>query len=286
MKNSISYFEWIDVWLDVFKSAEVKAGTLTTIKYFVKILKRMADDIELVDVNFIYCQQILNHMAACKYSKASIAKIKCILNQSLRAAEKQRYIPCNPADELILPVGAPTKEVRALTEAEQAIIERCSKQHEKGEYILFLLDTGLRRQEFVDLKWTDFDMFKREIRITKSKTKSGIRTVPLISRAFDIIVKQPHIDEYIFHNAFDNKRITANAMRHLAERIKNETEIHDFSPHVCRHTFATRLIEKGADPKSVAALLGHKKVEYTLNIYTTITNERMKKQIFLLENVG
>lgn len=282
----MTYFAWIDTWIEVFKRATVKAGTLKTTRYFVEILKRMCEDVALEKVDCIYCQQILNKMADCAYSRASIVKVKSILTQSLRVAAKQRYIPFNPADELAVPIEAPTKEVRALTIEEQIQIERCTKYHEKGEYILFLLDTGLRRQEFVDLKWADFDIFKHEIKITKSKTKSGVRTVPLISRAYGIIMKQPHIDEYIFHNAFDDKPITPNAVRRLVERIRDETEIYDFTPHVCRHTFATRLIEKGADPKSVAALLGHKKVDYTLNIYTTITNERLKSQIFLLERVG
>lgn len=286
VQEDITFYQWLDTWLSVFKAAEVKPQTLKTLKYFVDIAERYIADIKLGEVNCITCQAALNNMAKNQYSKASIAKVKCIFNQSLRTASKQRYIPFNPADELIVPIWAPTKEVQALTVAEQAEVERCTKYHEKGEYILFLLDTGLRRQEFVDLKWSDFDAFRREIKIRKSKTKSGIRTVPLISRAYCIIMKQPHIDEYIFHNAYDDKRITANAIRRLTERISIETGIDAFSPHVCRHTFATRLIEKGADPKSVAALLGHKRVEYTLNIYTTITNERLKNQIFLLEKVG
>ena len=170
----------------------------------------------------------------------------------------------------------------ALSHDEQKQVENACKSCALGHIIIFLLKTGLRRAELMGLKWNDFDEDEKCIFVRKSKTKTGVRRIPLIEESMTIILKQPRINEYIFNNT-KNTPLTDMSIRRLYERIQSLTNVLNFTPHVCRHTFATRLIERGANPKSVADLLGHKDVAFTLRIYTTIDYSHLQKEIMLLE---
>jgi len=74
-------------------------------------------------------------------------------------------------------------------------------------------------------------------------------------------------------------------LRRAFQCILKKAGIEQLGLHVLRHTFATRLFERGANPKSVSTLLGHSKVGITLDIYTHVEPEQMKETIKLLEIV-
>lgn len=69
-------------------------------------------------------------------------------------------------------------------------------------------------------------------------------------------------------------------------RIREKTGLDSFTTHVCRHTFATRLSEEGASPKAVADLLGHKKVDYALKIYTDLEKLKTVKEVKRLDHLN
>ena len=279
----MTFFSWLDVWLTTYKKAQVQEQTYANSIYYVKMLKNSADDILMTDINEIYLQSILNDMADKGYAKGTLKKIRCIICQSVHKAFKNEHIKNDCSGELIIPKKAPEKIVESLTTEEQILVEAICDKCTNGEFVTFLLYTGLRRHELIQLEWSDFDIEKKEVKVRKSKTASGVRTVPLVKKALDILLRQPKIDQYIFHND-DGSRASNASLKKLTERIRTMTGITKFTTHVCRHTFATRLVENGASPKSVATLLGHKKVEYALNIYTSLGKEYLKKDIFLLEN--
>ena len=69
-------------------------------------------------------------------------------------------------------------------------------------------------------------------------------------------------------------------MGRIAEKIKIKTHL---TPHVLRHSFATRMIEKGANVKALSNILGHAKVQMTLDIYTDVMQDFKKDTINLLD---
>ena len=225
-------------------------------------------------------QILIQKMLLAQYSLSTVQKVKCVLNQVFNCAVKNKLIDINVVSGLKIPQS--NKKVRALTREEQKRVVEASKTCALGHIIRFLIETGLRRDELINLKWEDYSREEKCIVVRKSKTPSGIRIIPLTVLAVNIIEVQPHAGEYIFLST-RSKKITNTVMKRLYERIRRKTGISDFTTHMCRHTFATRLIENGADAKSVSRLLGHTDVSFTLNRYTTIDDEQLRKTVERLE---
>lgn len=67
--------------------------------------------------------------------------------------------------------------------------------------------------------------------------------------------------------------------RRYHKKIMEQIGVEYITPHGLRHTFATRAIHKGIDPKTVSAILGHSDSNITLNIYTSVTDDMLKSGI-------
>ena len=72
-------------------------------------------------------------------------------------------------------------------------------------------------------------------------------------------------------------------MKKLYERIRKQTGIDIVTNHVYRHSFATRLVEKGADHKAISKLLGHANVAFTIHQYADAEDDFVREQISVLE---
>ncbi|MDF3005272.1 MAG: hypothetical protein K0S22_1744 [Oscillospiraceae bacterium] len=284
MKKQNHLHEWLDYWREIYYQPSVSPSTYEISEYYVRIIKNHFSDRALKNILPSDCQKFLNRLYQEQYAKASIKKCVTVLNKAFSRAETDRLIKSTPMVNLTIP-KAPTKKVSALTQKEQVAIETYCKNTLYGDFILFLLYTGLRVGEMISLKWSDYDCEERIIFVRKSKTDSGIRVIPLVQTAFEIISAQEKSekDDYIFRNLHDDP-ISYSNMKKCYEKLREKTGVKDFTNHVCRHSFATRLTERGANPKGVAGVLGHKKVEYALNIYTDLEAQALKKEIYLLDS--
>lgn len=279
----VTFHTWLDYWREMYYRPSVASSTYNINEYYIRIVKAHFPDKKLSDISPFDCQRFLNLLYDENYARSSIKKCATILRKAFSKAHLEGKITSSPVTDITIP-KAHTKKVDALTQKEQAAIEFFCDNTLYGDYMRFLLYTGLRVGEMINLKWSDFDPIERIIHIRKSKTDSGVRSMYLIEKAFKIIISQTKSekDNFIFHNIHGNQ-ISYSSMKKCYEKLRQKTGIEDFTNHVCRHSFATRLTECGANPKCVAGALGHKKVEYALNIYTDIEMQALKKQVFLLE---
>jgi tyrosine recombinase XerC len=138
--------------------------------------------------------------------------------------------------------------------------------------------TGLRLAELASLDVSDFDFFNETIRVIGKGNKE--RVVPLGSHALDALQKyrgQAKIKEGPLFRNKSGGRISSRAISNI---VKKYTELADLpvgaSPHKLRHSFATHLLDNGADLRSVQTLLGHASLS-TTQIYTHVSTERLKK---------
>ncbi len=149
--------------------------------------------------------------------------------------------------------------------------------------IELLYSTGIRVSELVNIKISDINMSDNTIRILGKGNKERIVLFgdyakdiinKYLSQARDSFIKKNQND-YLILNCFGNKlttRSVENIVNKASKALKLKNKV---TPHTIRHTFATDMLNNGADIKSVQELLGHSSLS-TTQIYTHLTNDRIK----------
>lgn len=132
---------------------------------------------KLCEIHEDDCQRFLNQYVG--KSKAMVSKLRMTLRRIMRKAKKQKLIPDNPAEDIVLPsVTQGTR--RPITDEERAMILETAKTHYAGTMVLTMLYCGLRPIEVRNLKWTDIDFENDLLTVTKSKTAAGTgRKLPI-----------------------------------------------------------------------------------------------------------
>ena len=141
--------------------------------------------------------------------------------------------------------------------------------------------TGIRVSELVNIKIKDIDFINKSIIITGKGNKQ--RIVMYGTRCKELLDKYLSIrnnflidnNEYLLLGV-KGKKINDRIVRKIIDDISIKAGINmNISPHVFRHTFATHMLNEGADLRSVQELLGHENLS-TTTIYTHVTNERLR----------
>lgn len=149
----------------------------------------------------------------------------------------------------------------------------------------FLVDTGLRRGEVVHLTWAavNLDVVPPSVEVLKGKTKSSRRRVPLTARAAGILRKQPRTGPFVFTVRKRQYPVTADWLSHAFLRARRWLGLpKDCVLHCTRHTFCTRLGERGADAFAIQRLAGHSSIVISQR-YVHATGPRLDAAIGLLE---
>ena len=194
---------------------------------------------------------------------------------------KKKIIKYSPADEIetpkqekYLPISMSEDEVERLLSSPNSnrIIERRDKA-----MIEILYATGMRISELVNLKLTDVDFNRSVLKVFGKGSKE--RLVPYgekAAEALDIYLRDRKRSDS--KNVFLSNRgsqITRGAFwQRIKIYIKRENLKSSISPHTLRHAFATHLLNRGADLRSVQILLGHSDLS-TTQIYTHIAKQRL-----------
>ena len=151
-----------------------------------------------------------------------------------------------------------------------------------------LYGTGIRVSELCDLQVSDIDFFNKSIIIMGKGSKeryiplhegiiSAIKEYLAYSRTEIMARQKGKVSEKLFLN-FRGSELTARGVRVVLDNIAEKTATSlKVSPHMFRHSFATHLLDNGADLRSVQELLGHVNLS-TTQIYTHVSLERIKEE--------
>lgn len=143
--------------------------------------------------------------------------------------------------------------------------------------------TGIRLSELVNIKLKDIDFKNRSIKIKGKGSKERYvfyghecseYLADYINNSRSFYVKGDN--EYLFLNQH-GKKITQSGIEYIVKKILNQSGINvHLTPHVLRHTFATHMLNEGADLMTVKELLGHSNIS-TTGIYTHVSNEQLRR---------
>ena len=150
-----------------------------------------------------------------------------------------------------------------------------------------LYGTGLRISELLDLKTFDIDMENCIVRCMGKGSKE--RIVPIgeyiikylslyLDRRGELLKGKS--SDYLFLNSLGSRLSRFSFFKIIKKLLKDKGINKDVSPHTLRHSFATHLLENGADLRSIQELLGHSDIS-TTRIYTHITNKKVKNDYVL-----
>lgn len=127
-------------------------------------------------------------------------------------------------------------------------------------YVLILLYTGLRANEFRNLKAEDIHLEERWLFVRESKTKAGVRIVPIAERIVPCFASMPYPHSY--------------------DKLKKDMQKnYGHSPHDARHTFISMCADKGIDERIIKAIVGHTGTDITETVYTHIDLELLKNAV-------
>ena len=125
-------------------------------------------------------------------------------------------------------------------------------------------DTGLRRGEVFNLRWSDVDLEKKQLTVEGATSKSGqTRHIPLNSEAASILTnwRAQAQGQWVFTSPVTNKKF--DNIKKSWEGLRSRAGVPDFWFHDLRHTFASKLVMAGEDLYVIKELLGHSTIQMT-----------------------
>ncbi len=283
--------KWLDMYLATYRKGTMQERSYTTLE---ELRASVTDKLcarKVIDITPIELQAEVNAFGANKslwYCKKYVG----LLRAAFKQAVINSIVSVSPA-ESIKPCGAKSspRQTYSQGEMEQIIKHALTYRQDSnsdsyrvagartGAAIITLAVTGMRRGEMLGLKWSDIYSDKIIIRRAvfvennrskvveyKTKTSGSLREIPTEPWLFDLLEQLPHSSEFIFCTK-DGGLSLPRTFSVAYERFIASVGVRYLSPHCLRHTFATAIIDSGADLKTAAELLGHTDVATTA-IYT------------------
>ena len=277
-------YEFTDKWL-LRKKGYVRDSTLINYLYAIKRFKKYFENSELTDISREIVLEKFLVMCKDGCSRSSIYNVRQVMGAVYGIAQEQGIVCCNPFKKAKIPEQAPEKIVEAYSLEEQSRLVKAASEDMLGDLYIFLILTGLRKSEFLNLKWGDYNKHCHTLNITKSKTRSGVRKIMLSPKAESILLRQPRYNhEYIFSTSKGN-RASVTSLKKLCRRLEMEVGFH-VTCHRARHTFCTRLVcDAEADPKTVCSLSGHSSVAFLMQRYVTSDFKKQRQALSLLDEI-
>ena len=262
--------EWFITWMEQYKKNRVKSGTYYNYKkYFDSMIKGRLGDKKVSDIRGEHIQRFYNELEKEGYALSSIKIVSAILNGCMQ---------------------------QAMTKEQQALFMEYAKDSYLYNLFAVMLRADMRNGEIRGLKYSDVDKKKNVIHVQRTlkyiegqgyfedtpKTRTSKRDIPLTADLVALLdaqrnywgFKVERLDRYLFCNEkgepLSRDRLQAEIDR-IVKRI--QAEGHDFpriTPHIFRHTFATRAIEAGMPPQVLKTILGHSSLAMTMDLYSHV----------------
>ncbi len=269
-----------------------KGLSQNTVDAYRRDLENFADVLgvdNLSDVDRTMINSYVRGLRERKLAPTSVIRKVASLRGFFKWANSVNIISKNPASTLEQPkVPQRLPKVISITEIEEMLHSNLTQLQLVIMELLY--SCGLRVSELVNMKVQDIDLVSKYVRCFGKGSKE--RLVPIGEKAKQIV------QEYLPKREFLIKKYNLETKKLLISdngRLLTRQDVYNFihsqgklihkniSPHTLRHSFATHLLENGADLRVVQELLGHSDVS-TTQLYTHISKKRLKEVYFSINN--
>ncbi len=248
------------------------------------------DDINAAEIDRLTIREWMASLHS-DHKKTSVARKLASLRTFFQFLIREGKLESNPAKQVATPRIERKLPNHLSIEDAVRFIETPDITTDLGRrdraIIEFLYATGIRVGELVGVNIADVDLREKMVRVTGKRKKQ--RIVPFGEPALHALVLYMQETRAVFLNNcpaarrepdalflnYQGTRITTRSVGRMIDKyIRLCTDIHDISPHSLRHTFATHLLDQGADLRDIQELLGHARLT-TTQIYTQVSMEKM-----------
>lgn len=266
---------WADEWLQTYTTNFKESTTNNHRKMINKYIKPNFKGVRLKDLKQYQAQKVLNDIKA----ESVPRRFLITLNKILDSAVDNDFIVKNVAKVLTAPTFK-TEPKQPLTNEQINIVK--ATEHELQDLCVFLIYSGLRISELINLTWQNIELKAKKIYINGDvKTLNSNRTVPILEPANEIL-KQFSVNRIKNIDA-DKDFVFLDREQQLNPNILSKKRYEycelcgfKFTFHQCRHTFATLLYNAGVDIKQAQEWLGHANFNTTMDIYTHLDQQNKK----------
>ena len=278
---------WISKFL-THLTAERNASRYTITNYQIDLRDFFVflDGKELIGIDYLEIRRYLAYLKEKNYQRSSVARKLASLRSFFKFLVRENFLKVNPAvgiatpkREKRLPHCLELEEVEHLLEA-----PRGSSWEEKRDKAIMeaLYSSGIRVGELTNLNVDDLDFFSGQLKVRGKGKKE--RIVPVGSVAVKAIQNyveaRPKPESDAKRALFMNRRgtrLTDRSVRRMMNKYARKIALtKNVSPHMLRHSFATHMLDRGADLRSVQELLGHENLS-TTQIYTHVSTKRLRE---------
>ena len=208
-------------------------------------------------------------------------ELSCIKHMFTKAVHWD-YLPENTL-RTVAKFKEPPGRTRYLNEEEIERLLYCCAEHLKP-IVIMAMNTGMRKGEILNLKWSDIDMINRVIMVRTSKNNES-RSVPINETLYSEFLKLQGDctgDNTVFT---DKTGKPIKNIDHAFEGARKRAKLKDFRFHDLRHTFASHLVMNGVDIRTIQILLGQKTIAMTLR-YSHLSDKTLKDAVDKLKLIG
>ena len=249
---------------------------------------RVGDVAEPGQIHITQLRGYVAYLNECDYAKTTIARRLASLRSFFRYCQREGLVTSNPAKALRTPRTG--RKLPHFLTADQItkLLESPPANQAEGLRDRAILETlysaGLRVAELVSLNVGDWDQDANIVRVFGKGKKERIAPIgryaaKALSRWLDVRKEAPDVGpedlDAMFLNRFGT-RLTTRSIGRMLEKYLMLTGLDRLTtPHTLRHSFATHLLDGGADLRAVQELLGHKSLT-TTQIYTHVSTKRLR----------
>jgi integrase/recombinase XerC len=247
-------------------------------------------EVDVKQIDHITIREWLSALHAAQKKKTSIARKLAALRTFFQFLIREGAVELNPAKLVSTPRLEKKLPNHLSVEDAVRFIETPDTETDLGRrdraILEFLYGTGVRVSELTKLNLRDIDFRNKTVRVMGKRRKE--RVVPFGDPALHALMHYLEVRQRFLQNApvgerdeeavflnYQGTRITTRSVGRMVDKyIDICAGIHNISPHSLRHSFATHLLDSGADLRDIQELLGHARLS-TTQIYTHVSMEKL-----------